>query len=59
MPTTEPALVKLSAENLALRQRLAELLRENQQLHRTIGDRTRILDAFRYATARKEQHDDQ
>lgn len=40
----EQALVKLSAENLLLRQRVAQYERENKQLRESLGDRTKIID---------------
>ena len=40
----EHQLVKLSAEALTLRQRVAQLQRENQQLRAALGNRTTVAD---------------
>ena len=44
MSANDVHLVRLSAENLTLRQRLAELVRENKQLRRAIEHRHEIRD---------------
>lgn len=44
MNNNDVALVKLSAENLVLRQRLALLDRENRRLRKTIDTRNQIID---------------
>lgn len=40
----DPTLVKLSAENLTLRQRLAQLERETKELRKIMGNRNQVID---------------
>lgn len=44
MNNPDPMRVKLSAENLVLRQRLAQLDGENKRLRKTIDTRNQIID---------------
>lgn len=51
----EHALVKLSAENLLLRQRLAQYERENKQLRQTIDHRNQVIDMVTIRVERNGQ----